>query len=100
MPHKNKIFAILLLTAGGVAAGSPDATNDRKPPPDSAVPPALIELRARLLGTPRDQARSDPARFRALCDSDGYPLVGNIAQKSGRYQPSELCADVRKTARK
>ena len=98
MPHRNRILAILLLSAGGAAGSSPDA--QRKPPPDSAVAPALLDLRAKLLGTPRDQARADPGRFRALCDDDGYPLVGNIAQKAGRYQPSELCADVRKAAKK
>jgi hypothetical protein len=34
--------------------------------------------------------------FRPLCDADGYPLVGNIANKRGVYQPSKFCAEVRK----
>jgi len=98
MPHRNRIFAILLLSAGAAAASSPG--EGRKPPPDSTVAPALLDLRAKLLGTPRDQARADAGRFRALCDDDGYPLVGNIANKTGRYQPSELCADLRGAAKK
>lgn len=101
MTHKNRIFAMVLLSVplGGLATASP-AAPERQPPPDTAVPQALLELRAKLIGSARHQAKSDVGRFRALCDDEGYPLVGNIANKGGRYQPSELCADIRKAAKK
>jgi hypothetical protein len=98
MTHKHRILAVVLLgapIAGGTAAAWP-----KQPPPDSAVPKELLDLRAKLLSTEREQARADAPRFRALCDADGYPLVGNIANKASRYQPSELCADLRQAAKK
>jgi len=49
-----------------------------------------------LIRTGRDKAQSDVSRFRPLCDKDGYPLVGNMANKSNVYQPSQFCSDVRK----
>jgi hypothetical protein len=41
------------------------------------------------------------ARYRPLCDKDGYPLVGNLSRKSPDpgLEPSELCAEVRKQTR-
>ena len=97
MMRKNRIFAVVLLSipAGGLAAASP-----HQAPPDSAAPKALLELRGRLIGSARDQVKSDIGRFRALCDDEGYPLVGNVANKGGRYQPSELCAEVRMAPKK
>jgi hypothetical protein len=94
MTNKHRILAFMLLSVP--AAASPG----RQPPPDSAAPKELLELRAQLLKTKPEQARTEATRFRALCDADGYPLVGNIANKTGRYQPSELCADLRKAAGK
>ncbi len=97
MTRKHRILVVALLSAplGGLAAAAPART----PPPDAAVPKALLDLRAKLLSTEREQAKADPGRFRALCDSEGYPLVGNIANKTNRYQPSELCADLRQAKR-
>jgi len=92
MPRKHRFLTMLLLSAPAVGfAGTP--------PPDSAAPKALLDLRARLLSTPRDEAKRDLGRFRALCDAEGYPLVGNVANKSERVQPSELCATLRKTSK-
>jgi hypothetical protein len=96
MTHKHRILAVILLAAPAAAAWP----GRHEPPPDSAARPELLKLRGELLGTDREVARKDAGRFRALCDADGYPLVGNIANKAERYQPSELCADVRKAARK
>jgi hypothetical protein len=96
--HRILLVALLASPLNGLAAASP--ARDHQPPPDTAVPKALLDLRARLLSTERAQAQGDAGRFRALCDDDGYPLVGNIANKAGRYQPSELCADVRKAAKR
>jgi hypothetical protein len=93
MTHKNRILAMVLLSApiAGTALAWP-----HKPPPDAEVSKELLDLRAKLLGTKPEQARAEAANFRALCDNDGYPLVGNIANKGDRYQPSALCADLRK----
>jgi len=56
----------------------------------------LLELRAQLLHAGRDKAQVQVSTFRPLCDKDGYPLVGNIANKGDMYQPSQFCSDVRK----
>jgi hypothetical protein len=97
MTRKNKILTIVLLSAplAGAAGAWP-----HKPPADSDAPKALLDLRAKLLGTPPEQARTQVDRFRALCDADGYPLVGNVANKGDRVQPSELCAEVRQAPKK
>jgi len=44
----------------------------------------------------RERALGEMPRFRALCDAEGYPLVGNIANKQRLFQPSQFCAEVRK----
>jgi hypothetical protein len=44
----------------------------------------------------REKAQMAVARFRPLCDQEGYPLVGNVASKGDMYQPSQFCSDVRK----
>jgi hypothetical protein len=97
MTNKHRILVVALLGAplAGTAAAWP-----HKPPPDSAAPKALLDLRAKLLSTERAQAKAEPGPFRALCDDDGYPLVGNVANKGSRYQPSELCADLQKAQKK
>jgi hypothetical protein len=65
------------------------------------VPERLLALRADLLRAGRDKAQAEIARFRALCDSDGYPLVGNVAAKGDKwYQPSQFCSDLRKTEKR
>src|SRR5215813_10329749 len=97
MPRRHRFVTVLLLSAPGVGLAATPARH--APPPDSAAPKALLDLRARLLSTPRDEAKRDLGRFRALCDPEGYPLVGNVANKSERVQPSELCATLRKTSK-
>ena len=92
MARKHKFLTVLLLSSAPVAA-SPSA---HAPPPDSAVAKPLLELRTQLLRAGRDKAQAESGKFRALCDKDGYPLVGNIANKGDMYQPSQFCSDVRK----
>lgn len=60
--------------------------------------PKLLQLRDEMFGLPRDKVMADTARFRPLCDKDGYPLVGNLMRKVPEQgpQPSELCAEIRK----
>jgi hypothetical protein len=95
MARKHQILTVLLLSTAPAAA-SPSA---HTPPPDSQVTRTLLDLRVELIKTGRDKAQADVGRFRALCDKDGYPLVGNIANKNG-YQPSAFCADLRKSEKR
>ena len=96
MARKHTILTALLLSSTPATA-SPDA---HAPPPDSQVAKPLLELRTNLLRAGHDKVQADIGRFRALCDKDGYPLVGNIANKNNMYQPSQFCADVRKTEKR
>ena len=96
MPRKRNILTVLLLSAAPAVA-SPDA---HAPPPDEQAPKAMLELRMDLIRAGHDKAQSDLGRFRSLCDKDGYPLVGNLANKSNVYQPSQFCSDVRKAEKR
>lgn len=93
MARTHQLLTVLLLSSSPAGA-SPTAP--RTPPDDAHAPKALIELRGALIGAGRDRAQASAGRFRALCDADGYPLVGNMVGKRGVYQPSEFCGDVRK----
>jgi hypothetical protein len=125
MNRKRKILTVLLLSAVPAAAppaahmafgalcdreGYPLAGNvalkgdtarpapSTRPaaPADSAVPERLLVLRSDLFRAGRNRALAEVARFRPLCDGDGYPLVGNLASKGDRvYQPSRFCSDLR-----
>lgn len=97
MTRTHKIVTALLLAATPAVASPSD---HRAPAPDAEVPPRLRELRQELLNTGRDKALAAVARFRPLCDKDGYPLVGNLATKGDMYQPSQFCADVRQAAKR
>jgi hypothetical protein len=87
-----------LLFSSGIATAAP--------PPDEEAPAELIELRGELVDAGEQTALQTIARFRPLCDAEGYPLVGNILPKDGAdappmapppemYQPSAFCEDVR-----
>jgi hypothetical protein len=93
MARTHHLLTVLLLSSAPAGA-SPSTPHS--PPPDSDVPQALRDLRAALIDGGRDKVAADLARFRPLCDKDGYPLVGNIANKRDRYQPSQFCSDLRK----
>jgi hypothetical protein len=97
MARRHKFLTALLLSSAPAAA-SPAAPH--APPSDSAVAKPLLELRAQLLHAGRDKAQAEMSTFRALCDKDGYPLVGNIANKGDMYQPSQFCSDVRKAEKR
>jgi hypothetical protein len=91
-------FAALILLSSTASVSTASASPEEHPPPgDDHVKPALLKLRNELRGMTRDTAVKVLPRFRALCDADGYPLVGNIATKgeSDRMQPSEVCRLVR-----
>jgi hypothetical protein len=95
MARKHTILTALLLSSTPAMASPPPT-----PPPDSQLSKAQLELRVKLLKAGHDKAHAEIGRFRALCDKDGYPLVGNIANKPNMYQPSQFCADVRKTEKR
>lgn len=66
--------------------------------PKQATKAQLATLRGELIAAGRVGATTQRARFRPLCDADGYPLVGNLVRKgddSADYQPSAFCTDVR-----
>lgn len=103
MTRRHPIATVLLLTSATVAtlaATDPAAASPAPPPPDAQVKKELLDLRARMMRSPRAEARANASTFRALCDQWGYPLVGNLAAKSDAYQPSQLCADVRRSERR
>lgn len=93
MTRTHRLVTVLLLSAA--PAGAWPATRHPPPPADAKVSRALLDLRAAMMNSGRDKALADIARFRPLCDQDGYPLVGNLVGKTV-YQPSEFCSDVRK----
>jgi hypothetical protein len=94
----HQLLTVLLLAAplatplATPAAASPAHT----PPDDDHASRAMLDLRSQLFSAGREKAQASIGRFRALCDKDGYPLVGNMTGKTGIYQPSEFCSDVRK----
>jgi len=92
MARTHRLLTVLLLSAPAAASPSPAHP---PPPADAQVSRALRDLRADMMKAGRDKAQADVARFRPLCDGDGYPLVGNLVEKASMYQPSEFCREVR-----
>jgi len=94
---RHRIATVLLLSSA-TAFASPE----HRPPSDDKAKPALIKLRAEMFHLRGEQVKQQVARFRPLCDADGYPLVGNISTKGDgdRMQPSALCTLVRESKAK
>jgi len=102
MRPKQVIASVLLFSAAPLAS-SGCFVDDQDPTPqvedmDVNVPPDLLTLRTELLSSQPDAALTAMGHFRPLCDAEGYPLVGNVANKVQKpgLQPSEFCAEVRK----
>jgi hypothetical protein len=118
--RKNKILGVILLSAVpavGHAAATSGAASRRSdllplaalsaiahaipaatpapPPPDELLGPELAALRGKFFDAGKEKAPAEMSTFRPLCDTNGYPLVGNAVGKS-MYQPSQFCAEVRK----
>ena len=93
MPARHHIATLLLLSSTAAYAGS----EPHAPPDRSKVTPEVQKLRDELFALKRDAVMKVLPRFRALCDAEGYPLVGNLATKGddGRVQPSEVCRRLR-----
>ncbi|HET9987662.1 MAG TPA: hypothetical protein VFQ65_04065 [Kofleriaceae bacterium] len=94
---RHRIATVLLLSSA-TAFASPG----HRPPPDDKAKPELIKLRGEMFELPGEKVKQQLARFRPLCDADGYPLVGNIRTKGDgdRMQPSTLCALARESKAK
>lgn len=92
MARPRTVLTALLLSAVPAAA-SPTKS-------DAEAPRELLKLRTELWEAGRAGAAADPARFRPLCDKDGYPLVGNVANKGEVFQPSQFCREVRNREKK
>lgn len=87
--------------APAAAPSAPEAATPAPPRPrPESNDPALLALSEELYATKRSSAMAQPARFRPLCDQDGYPLVGNLNRKSASpgYQPSAFCGELRQPA--
>jgi hypothetical protein len=62
---------------------------------DEEQPEALMRLRGELYGADDLTLNLSHEKFRALCDENGYPVVGNVASKAMRHDVSSYCEDVR-----
>jgi hypothetical protein len=75
------------------------------PAPAPATPPvikrdeeqseAILRLRSELYRSDDLTLNVAHAKFRALCDENGYPVVGNVASKSMKHDVTSYCEDVR-----
>ena len=96
MTHKRKILTVVLLAGAQlVAAAAPVTASPNTPVSDEKQPKWRLDLRADLYRAGAEKAKSELPRFRALCDAEGYPLVGNIANKGMRHDVNAMCGDVR-----
>jgi len=86
--HLRHRIATIMLLSSTAASASPHT-----PPSDDKAKPALIKLRTELFEMSPDDAVKALPRFKALCDADGYPLVGNVLHKGQdqQMQPSRAC---------
>lgn len=94
------VAAVAAPTGSGTSAEPAASSAPASVPSDRAMSTdaALLALRDELQKEGREKALARTAHYRPLCDKDGYPLVGNVFRKTPerQYQPSELCAEVRK----
>jgi hypothetical protein len=90
--------ALTVTACGGATEPEPDSSEAQlaggqvEPAPQPACDAEA--LNAELSYTSLADAVADRARFRCLCDDEGYPLVGNINGK-GVVTASELCGALR-----
>lgn len=58
--------------------------------------PKLLGLASELANIDKQAAFAELARFRPLCNAEGYPLVGNVVRKAAfTYTTTAFCRDVR-----
>ena len=63
--------------------------------------PGLVEKADELAAMGHARALTQMARFRPVCDAEGFPLVGNVIRKgpSPREEVKAFCAAVRRRER-
>jgi hypothetical protein len=87
-----------MATVTVLANPSADLVIPATPPviePDHEQPESVMRLRSELYRADELTLSASHAKFRALCDENGYPVVGNVASKSMRHDVSSYCEDVR-----
>ncbi|HUQ03339.1 MAG TPA: hypothetical protein VM261_12640 [Kofleriaceae bacterium] len=90
--------ATIQLVSNPSAAAEPATPKPATPPvilPDEQQPTEQLQLRADLYRADDLTLNMAHARFRALCDEHGYPVVGNVASKSMRHDVTSYCEEVR-----
>lgn len=89
------ILAVALTaTACGVSVESSEPDSSQEQLSGGQVECDTAALNAGLSGMSLDEAVANRARFRCLCDDEGYPLVGNINGKAVTTV-SEFCGALR-----
>lgn len=68
-----------------------------EPLDDQHAGEGLLKLREELFNSGFHGSTAVEARFRPLCDGQGYPVVGNVFRKASGYQPSAYCNNLRAT---
>jgi hypothetical protein len=99
MRPRQKLATILLFSAAPLlpsCVATEEAAGDEMEMAAVLDEAELVALRTELMETPSTQALAAMDYFRPLCDSEGYPLVGNVATKSVGLQPSQFCTEVRR----
>ena len=91
-PHAEVAASPVSPQTMGAAASSAETAAPERP---MSTSPALLALQGELSDLQPDAALAQQARFRPLCDAEGYPLVGNLREKGVRIEASAFCADVR-----
>jgi hypothetical protein len=87
-----------MLVASAIPAAPAQPAELAMPPvikADNEQPEEIMRLRSELYGADELTINMAHAKFRALCDENGYPVVGNVASKSMRHDVSSFCEDVR-----
>jgi len=77
------------------AKPAPAPATPPKVKPDNEQPESMLRLRSELYRADELTLSASHAKFRALCDDNGYPVVGNVASKSMRHDVTSNCEDVR-----
>ena len=89
------VAALELVSTPPAPPRAPAPTTPPAVKPDREQPEEILHLRSELYRADRGELAAHHARFRALCDEHGYPVVGNVASKSMRHDVSGFCEDVR-----
>jgi hypothetical protein len=97
-PQPTSIAPVATVSAPAAKAEAPaPAQVNAAPERHMSNDPKLLALGSEIQYTQRDKVVANLARFKPLCDKDGYPLVGNMARKGPPigFQPSAFCEGLR-----